>query len=176
MADYLMAKGWLSEKERRLLFVLAQSANGDGAILNIGVEFGASIVCLCEGNSHAQVIGVDLELPKDDQVRAYPNFRLIVQNSNELVEKWRQPIALLFIDGDHSGVAVLKDLGFTRHITKGGYVALHDCWQYGQGIGPKTATIYNPELPATIDGWLEANKDRWVEMPSVDSIRYFKRQ
>jgi hypothetical protein len=41
---YLNSKGWLTVAERNTLFKYASVVPPDGTIVNVGVEFGASVV------------------------------------------------------------------------------------------------------------------------------------
>lgn len=47
--------------------------------------------------------------------------------SHEQVKAWREPIDLLFLDGDHGDAAALRDFrDWTPHIRPGGYLVMHD--------------------------------------------------
>ena len=58
--SYLTAKGWLTIPEREFLKEMAHRVPLDGTILNIGVEFGASVHCLRAGNELCDLAAVDL--------------------------------------------------------------------------------------------------------------------
>ena len=57
--------------------------------------------------------------------------RIVVQKgySHDLVSSWQAPIDFLFLDGDHSYEAVLRDFSdWTPFVKEGGVVAMHDVW------------------------------------------------
>lgn len=62
----------------------------------------------------------------------------VVTASQTLVKKWTAPLGLVFIDGGHSHAQALADCTrWSRHITPGGLLAVHDIFpdpaQGGQG-------------------------------------------
>jgi len=47
--------------------------------------------------------------------------------SHEQVQGWREPIDLLFLDGDHTHAAVQRDFrDWSPHVRPGGYLVMHD--------------------------------------------------
>jgi predicted O-methyltransferase YrrM len=63
----------------------------------------------------------------------------IVCASNTVLKHWRTPLGLVFIDGGHSEEMARQDcLGWSQHITRGGYLAVHDIFEKPEdgGQGP----------------------------------------
>lgn len=79
--------------------------------------------------------------------------------SHELAPHWRGPIDLLFLDGDHSYEAVLRDLdGWAGHVRPGGYLAMHDVVHpLHDGPARAVAERVRPD-------------PQWVEARCVDSL------
>lgn len=98
---------------------------------------------------------------------------LLVMTSVQAAQTWDAPIALLFIDGDHSYEAVAADLRlWTPHVAVGGIVALHD--------------MYYPRIPGVeqaVHEWWQAEWDdregqgaRWRCLGLVDYLIAFERK
>lgn len=171
MSDYRTAKGWLTMAEREALFTWAiEVAPMQGAMLNIGIEFGASMHCLAEGSG--LLVGVDLV--GDDKMEGGPLLdTLIVKGmSQDLYTIWsrEQPIKLAFVDGDHSAAGVRADAeNWSLVVSIGGIIAFHDCLHFG----PVEVIA---EVNAAVEEWFQLHRDDWTELPSVDSIRSFRRE
>lgn len=178
--SYLTAKGWLTTNERELLKSLAEDVPVDGDILNVGIEYGASIVCLRAGNPYATIIGIDLiggkKITKENREQI-GNFNTVLfsGDSGEYVEGWQvqDTIHLAFIDGDHSYRGVMRDTKFAEYIPVGGVIAFHDC--YSWDAPPKTPHQVCPEVNQAVQDWYNANRESWKELPHADSIRVFER-
>jgi hypothetical protein len=65
--------------------------------------------------------------------------------SQDLAATWRDPIDLLFIDGDHSEEGCRRDWdGFHAHVSAGGVVLIHDSrlgQPGGRGLPGPTAVV-----------------------------------
>ena len=74
MIDYMNAKGYIKPEEREMLYDVArETVPISGVIVNIGVEYGASMACLRAGNVDAWIIGIDIDMskyigPRDDRM------------------------------------------------------------------------------------------------------------
>jgi hypothetical protein len=167
--DYRNAKGWLKDGERQLLFDLASQLPGDAVILNLGVEYGASLACLRAGNPTARIIGVDLDITK--AVSTY-GCDLIQRDSHELVNTWIWPLDLIFVDGDHGEGGVLLDARFADFLPVGGIVAYQDCYDYDN---PAIVHLVCPGVNAAVDKWFAVKQLEFEELASVETTRIFKR-
>jgi hypothetical protein len=165
--DYKTAHGFLTSHERDLLKTLASKVSKKGTILNVGVEYGASLVCLHTGNPTALLIGIDLNNSKCEVSEL---AKLITANSLELVKDWKRPADLIFIDGGHSYDEVVSDIGFADNSPIGGLLAFHDCSD--QNGTPHSSC---EGVERAINDWKTREKD-WNEIQHVDSIRVFERK
>lgn len=169
--SYLNARGWLMRSERDILHEAAHALPEHATILNIGVEYGASVTCLREGNPNANIYAIDLSLakyegPTDDRIH------LIEADSGAFVTQWSQPIHLAFIDGDHGHAGVLRDCQYADHIVSGGLVLFHDCYDWVQGA-PFVHRVC-PGVASAVEVWAADNR-LWNELPPVGSMRIFRK-
>ena len=73
--------------------------------------------------------------------------------SHQHASGWREPIDLLFLDGDHSYEAVKQDvLDWAPKVRQGGYLALHDV-VHAKHDGPRRVV---EELVRTDASWVDA--------------------
>ncbi len=167
--SYKTAPGWLTQRERDLLYDLARACPPRAVIVNVGVEYGASMICLSEGNPSAQLTGIDLDCSKmQERVPA----RMLEMDSGALALTWPSTIDLLFVDGDHSAIGVQRDIEFMRHVKPGGVAAFHDCYSWEN---PRQPHVIVPEVNLIVSEWYAANQSQWREREPVDSIRIFER-
>lgn len=165
--DYITAHGFLSLGERDLLKRLAAMVPQDGIILNIGVEYGASLVCLRAGNPTAKIIGIDLDNSKCE-VKGVAD-QLVTGNSQEIINDWDTRCNLIFIDGEHTFKGVISDLEFSDLSRVGDLVALHDC---SDALTGKPHAIC-PEVNDAVEVWSKEHPE-WTELQHTDSTRVFK--
>lgn len=166
---YKQSKGWLSPNERDLLFDL--SSKSSLHIINIGVEFGASVVCLRAGNHNIPITAIDLigsDKLHGASLAYLRQFNQPVQflkgDSGSLAHTWNKPLDLVFVDGDHTTGGVLRDCVFSRHLVKDGVICFHDCYN-----SPAASAVNRG-----VSKWFGESID-FVEEELVDSIRVFRR-
>ena len=128
--DFDSIGGWLARDEANRLFQLAASLK-EGDIVETGSYQGRSTVALCAGSSvgvgkpvfaiepHEEFVGVQGGRfgAKDRaaffrnmlRTKLFPTVRLVNLRSEVIVHGWRQPIGLIFIDGDHRYSGVRRD-------------------------------------------------------------------
>ena len=141
--------GFLTDREIRFIALLSVSRLADGEILEIGSFEGKSTVLLARG---AQLVG-DTRISAVDpliaewyntardtieanfkraNVQDYVDFHQVF--SYELAPTWKQPLRLLWIDGDHSYAGASTDLKcFGHHLADGGIIAFHDTINFYEG-------------------------------------------
>lgn len=176
--DYLTARGWLTPNERNFLHQSAKALPQNALILNIGVEYGASVVCLAEANPTAKIVALDIDISKYAGPK-YPNLELIQADSAYYTRNWKWPlIDFAFIDGDHGYDGVLVDCEYTYLVSgPGAILSFHDCysWDYP---GQKIVNSIVPGVNEAVSYYMRRGRrsSQWLELPFVDSIRVFQNQ
>lgn len=158
---FLQAPGYLAQSERWQLYLLANSLPAGAHVVNIGVEHGASMACLHQGNPRAKLVGVDLNNSKWQQPFT---AQLVTSDSAAAGRAYNGPkIDLIFIDGDHTYAGCKADIdAWLPHMAEGSIVAFHDSG------APQCEGVNR-----AIDEWL-ASAVGWVELPRAGTIRAFK--
>jgi hypothetical protein len=142
-------RGLVSQAEATLLHDLARDVVG-GVIVEIGSFRGRSTVALALGareghgapvyaiephEAFQQRAGAPKFGPRDRaafyrtmlRTRCYRDVRLVNLSSEEVTPGWSRPVALLWIDGDHSPTGVRRDLhAWWPHLRAGAVVAFDD--------------------------------------------------
>lgn len=148
LAKIKKIEGWLRDDEAKLLFNLAKNTSGNEVIVEIGSWKGKSTTCLGLGSkegSGSPVYAIDPhtgspEHHRNGKVDTFAEFKQNVhragienlvkpirQTSHQASKKFKEPIKLLFIDGDHSYRSVKQDfLDWSRKLIDGGTIAFHD--------------------------------------------------
>ncbi len=180
--DYRSAKGWLRPEEREYLKHIAGAVVYRPAtvIVNIGTEYGASLVCFREGNIDAIIYGIDINIeptPKDLDVHLIEgNSALLWQ---EGIDEWFETdFDILFVDGDHEYEGVRADTLYTKRVRIGGYAIFHDCYDYAHPYidgHPVTHRVV-PGVNLAVEQWYSRNDiGCWDEQGPVGTMRIFKR-
>lgn len=138
--------GWLSYKEGRLLYRLAQKNPHLGVIVELGSFYGRSTICLAQASKKTgggKVYAVD-QFTGDAYVgrrkNYYPRFLANIKRyrlKKEVIavrkdtvaaaKNWPKPISLLFIDAGHRYQEVAADYrAWEPYVAEGGIVAFHD--------------------------------------------------
>ena len=193
MGTYKDAKGWLRPEEREALVKYARDVRYQEipTIVNIGVEYGASLACLRAGAPHANIYGIDIDISK-----AVDNYycKLVEADSGLFVREWvaesglrhafEWPIDVLFVDGDHTYEGVVRDLRWMKYVRAAGYAIFHDCYDYDD---PSVVHKLVPGVNKAVQEWAEQNvfgRDygtklnpdaSWVERDPVGTMRIFRR-
>jgi hypothetical protein len=176
MIDYMNAKGYLKPEEREILYTAARETvpTISGTIVNIGVEYGASMACLRAGNPSAWLIGIDINMskyigPRDDRVI------LIESNSFSALQFWRVGIDLLFVDGDHGYSGVMLDTMWANYVKPSKHAIFQDCYDWD--IDPPVPHRVCPGVNRAVSDWKSKwVTDAWTELPHVGSSRVFLRR
>jgi predicted O-methyltransferase YrrM len=149
-AETQKVPGHLEENEARFLGMLAACVPARGAIVEIGSFKGKSTVMLAKVASHydlGPVTAIDphnspilLDQRANPRSSSYQDFLQSIASagvtqhveshlaySAEVATSWKQPIRILWIDGDHSYEGARRDLeGFLPHLVHFGVLAFHD--------------------------------------------------
>lgn len=173
--DYKTAKGWLRDEERQCLYDAARMCNAP--ILNIGVEMGASVVCLHEGNPNVVLDALDIDYSKlKPEVREAVGDTTFIRADSHTFDFGKQLgtiYGLIFIDGDHSYDGVQADIeNIIPFLERGGTVIFHDCYDYAD---PKLVHRMCPGVNQAVEEWYKANCSEFTELESVGTMRIFLR-
>jgi len=174
--------GLYGRDEARFLYRLARRR---GHFVEIGAWMGRTSLLLQQAAQiwGAQVTSIDPFLPITGRAQSSPERwaknvqgqgvtppTLYVAPATAVAQTWETPLALLFIDGDHSYRAVLEDLQlWTPFVVVGGVVALHD--MFGPLI-PGVAQAVTEWWLAAHDGW----KSQWECVGLVNLTVAFRRK
>ena len=174
--NYLEAKGWLSKDERQYL---RNIAIGYATILNVGIEYGASLHCF--NSSNKKIVAIDLiGASKLNGIDAFSNVQLLdtqsgytfklegMQNGLAVITGDSNKITLqnflpevTFIDGGHDYQCVKNDIKQFAKITQT-YLLFHDYSDLPMHLGVKQA----------LDEWQSSD---FEFVAQVDTIRAYKR-
>jgi cephalosporin hydroxylase len=181
---YKTARGMLTDAEREALVQYSKETFlplghpdqlDPATIINIGVEYGASLVCLRHGNPIANIIGVDIDTSQCEA----RTVKLVKMDSGEFGRQWEyytehKEIDLLFVDGDHSYEGVVRDLVWTTYVRPSGYIIFHDCYDWPPAP-PKQEHGVCPGVNKAVEEWFQANQEIFDEREHVDTMRIFRR-
>jgi len=176
---------YTSREELAALYRLAREVPPGSSAIEIGSHLGASTCYLAAGlaERNATLYCVDTwqnqTMPEGEQdtFAAFNNntkrlggvIRPVRKHSQDLVESdVRTPLALAFIDGDHSYEGCLNDFEKVRHwIQPGGVIAFHDA----ANVAPS-----NPPFPGVsrVIGQALASGD-WTPRGIVTSLFWIRR-
>jgi hypothetical protein len=154
----------------------AEAAGAFGAkraiIVNIGVHRCASMYCLRAGAPYARLFGMDI-VPAIGKVAPSLKARFWLGDSLVTHAGFKEPVHLLFIDGDHHYKFVMGDLNnWASKVVPGGVVVLHDCRPLESDIKKNPHLV---EVNQALEDWLFVNGENWEEMEAPHSMRAFKR-
>lgn len=181
LAKALVAKGWLATEEREFLFNSVNGLTEKDHVMNIGVEYGASVVCFAEGNKKITIVAVDIDMSKWPYGEIYhPKVELVEADSKKgakgaaKLSKYYRYIDVLFVDGDHSYEGVMVDTEYAKLVKDNGLVIFHDCfdWDCRPDRVPHKVC---PGVNRAVEKWYEQEGNKWEELQHVGTMRIFKR-
>ena len=154
--SYKDARGILSAPERELLY--AYASKGD-VILNVGIEYGASLHCFQEGNKTCRIIGIDI---LGDAVFEGARDRITFIKADTLeVPLDFGEVDVSFIDGCHYYNVIKEDIKKFAPITKK-FILFHDYSEL-------------PWVQGVVQALDEWKTDEWEKIAQVDTIAVYKR-
>jgi len=179
----------IKPREVPFLALLGAYRTATGCVLEIGAFKGASTIVLSKaaraaGDDHIWTVDpftsrCETDLPKGT---SYPEFlsnltqtgeerfvRVFKGLSQDLAKQWRDPIRVLWIDGDHSYKGVKRDLElFREFLSDGAIIAFHDVLT----LSPGPCRVFANEVLASQEfgacgisgtiGWAQYVKNRNV--------------
>ena len=171
MIDHMQTRGAALRVEERTFLVDSAKRTvidfgSQARMVNIGVEYGASIWCLLAGAPAAAIYAIDRSFTR---LIGVPNIIRMEGKSQDssIRRRIRAPIHLVFVDGSHEELDVLADaVNFDPKVITGGMLIFHD--------------YHNPKEFARIAGvargvnsWFEEAQSVWAELEAPGSIRAF---
>ena len=190
--------GYLTDKERHMLVLMAVCPTVEGEVLEIGSFKGLSTVLLatalertndprlhaCDPWAAIEAFGANITT-NDETFRVFQESlaktgvadRVTVHRafSSDLAKTWDRPLRLLWIDGDHSVSGATEDFeNFSKHVVPGGIVAFHDVMHFHPGPSQVFATrvLLSDEWGACgicgSIGWAQKVRDRSEVMKNRD--------
>ena len=175
------ARGWLRDDERAKLHDLAKAVPPFGTMVNIGIEYGASMVCLRAGACYdAILIGIDVDnslIPVDvlAWLKKHP-VTLIEDFSYNVFQAMRtliKDVDLVFVDGDHAYEGVQLDCHWAELVRVGGTIVFHDCWAWSDNKVAAT-DAWVAGVNKAVQEWHDSHPE-WEELVSVSTMRIFQR-
>ena len=177
--------GWLTDEEEKQLIRYALEVPPEGVIVEIGSEYGRSAgAFLLSCDPTVKVASVDL-FPTDHPVvgdlrvtfesnlveAGYQDAnRVAFRASSEVVAaRWKGPIDLLFIDGDHTYEGASRDIKvWSGYVRPKGLMLIHDV-----ANGPKSHPLHFEVLRAVNE---LVSEDEWTLEHKIDSLRVYRRR
>jgi len=160
----------LTTSERAWLKYAAEQVSVGGLIVNIGVLLCASMYCLRAGAPQARLIGVDI-IPSWLPIHPDLKAEFLIADSRICHVEVKDPIDLLFIDGDHHYVGIRDDINnWTPKIPSAGLVIFHDYAPLPSDL------VKNPQLEGVrraVNEWHEATS--WRRLKAPDSLAAFQK-
>ncbi len=117
------------------LFQLSRATKGIGAIVEIGTNVGKTAIAMGYGQkikNGRPIFSIDIyehpDVKKNLEKAGVADYvTRIVLPSHQMAKQWKQPIELLWIDGDHSYRGVCSDIkNWVPFVLVGGLIAFHD--------------------------------------------------
>jgi hypothetical protein len=181
LRDVPSIRGWLSRDAAVLLYELAAAVK-EGCIVEVGSYRGRSTVALARGSANGHgppVYAVEPHEPfvgprggefgPEDRAAffrnmvrtgAYRQVRLLNTSSEVVALGWSEPVALLWLDGDHSYEGVRRDFNaWAPHLMPGCDVVLDDTDD--PGLGPQRLVE-------------ELTSAGWAEVARVDRVAHLR--
>lgn len=163
----------------------AEACEG-GEIVEIGGYAGRSACWLAEGSARGPGVRVTTVDPwepylnKTDMEAVYDEYRRTVREhglglvdhirarSVDAAKEWDRPVALLYVDGDHSAAACRADLrAWLPHMAERGVIALHD--SYMSGVERAITSVL------VRDGWTHIETTRSLAVyAKEDTVKYLE--
>lgn len=171
--------GWLTNAEEETLVKYAKLVKPGGTIVNIGCEYGRSLIALAKAAPQCLVKGIELS-PKPELsqniAEAQVQNAVVHQRDSQKIETHdviqHAEIDYVFIDGDHFYEGVTRDIAVWSPAVKvGGYVLFHDVAQETN----KLPHYLHFEVAKAVAEWQEAVPDEFRLVETVDTIAVYQR-
>lgn len=175
MVGTLKKKREIAAYQAAVLFTLCKQLDHGSRVLEIGTALGfsAAIMALAANTSYIETINIrtDESQMARDRLCELSNVTVITADSHELVKEYNgPPYDLIFVDGDHDGVAL--DMPWFNHVKIGGLMLHHD--YAPEGSARPCRAVYD-----CLNDWrasMGRDFDVWVvDLTDVGMVGYIRR-
>lgn len=180
-------RGVIAEHSEAEELALQRYAKGRKSLVEIGVAEGASalalrrvadssgVVYLIDPYPSGRIPGLNLtKVCAQQNLRQCGNatVRFLQHFSHNASKTWSTPVDFLFIDGDHSYTACMKDWQeWSPYVEKGGVVAFHDARVFSGGW---TREDWGP-VKVVNELFMNGENSDWQLVDEVDSLVVVRR-
>jgi precorrin-6B methylase 2 len=133
--------GWLTRDQARVLFESVRGLPRGATVVEVGSHQGRSTLALALARPDVTVVAIDpfeaggmFGGPATQRVfeenLARPAVRERVEHladrSTRVLDTWRRPVDLVFVDGKHDVLSAMRDLQWGDRLPAGGRLLVHD--------------------------------------------------
>jgi len=160
----------IPKEELAFLYDLALEAP-DGPACEVGAFCGSSLMAWASARlGRGAIAAIDIEsrpeLEENIRHSGYP-VEILIGDSHEVWEIIPEGLAFCFIDGDHTGPGIRRDMRYTVKVKRGGIIAFHD---YDKDEDKKGKGY---EVKAMVDAW--QYNAQWEDLGQVGLVKAFRR-
>lgn len=138
-------------------------------IVNIGIFRCATMYCLRAGAPSARLVGVDIK-PCPVSIHRDLKAEFIIADSRVCHADFKDPVHLLFIDGDHHYAVVKEDIkNWIPKVVPGGIIVFHDYAPLPKDLRKNS---FLEGVKRAVDEWWPVG---WIRLQAPDSIAVFQR-
>jgi predicted O-methyltransferase YrrM len=152
--------GWLTRDQARVLFEAVRALPRGSTVVEVGSHQGRSTLALALARPDVTVVAIDpfeaggkfggpatRAVFEDNLARPRVRERVehVAQHSSQVLDTWRRPVDLVFVDGKHDVVSTLRDLQWGDRLPPGGRLFVHDAFS---SLGVTTALLLHA-LPSS---------------------------
>jgi precorrin-6B methylase 2 len=133
--------GWLTRDQARVLFEAVRALPRGATVVEIGSHQGRSTLALALARPDVTVVAIDpfdaggrfggpatRQVFEDNLARPHVRDRVehVAERSTRVLDTWRRPVDLVFVDGKHDVRSTLRDLQWGDRLPSGGRLLVHD--------------------------------------------------
>jgi predicted O-methyltransferase YrrM len=133
--------GWLTRAQARVLFDAVRALPTGATVVEVGSHQGRSTLALALARPDVTVVAIDpfeaggkfggpatRQVFEDNLARPHVRERVehVAERSTRVLDSWRRPVDLVFVDGKHDVLSTLRDLQWGDRLPPGGRLLVHD--------------------------------------------------
>jgi predicted O-methyltransferase YrrM len=135
--------GWLTREQARELFGAVRALPRGATVVEVGSHQGRSTLALALARPDVTIVAIDpfeaggrfggpatRQIFEDNLTRPRVRERVehLAQRSTVVLDTWRRPVDLVFVDGKHDVMSTLRDLQWGDRLPPGGRLLVHDAF------------------------------------------------